>query len=248
MAGNPRASVVTAASSNHFASMCHLCESVLASGLEDVLVVAYDLGLSCVERLAFEAAFPAIPLRRFDYSAHPPYYDIAVACGQWAWKPAIVREVYEGLGGGIPVIWADAGDVIHDLPALLATVEENGIHTALSCGDVRDWTHPGTLLAMGALGTPVEGMKMRNAALVGFGACPFARELLAEWDRACATEGVIAPPGSHRENHRQDQSVLSILFYRYMDAHGFRDVTGYVGYSIQQDRPDLPETVLRALA
>jgi hypothetical protein len=54
----------------------------------------------------------------------------------------------------------------------------------------------------------------RNAAVVGFSLDDTrALQLLREWDRLCHKQEVVAPVGSDRSNHRQDQAVLSILFY-----------------------------------
>ena len=41
----------------------------------------------------------------------------------------------------------------------------------------------------------------------------------------------IVPDGSNRSNHRQDQSILSILFYKYKEKHNFKDIPYYVNLS-----------------
>jgi hypothetical protein len=54
----------------------------------------------------------------------------------------------------------------------------------------------------------------RNAAVVGFSLDDLpALNLLNEWDRLCHCRQVVAPQGSDRSNHRQDQAVLTLLFY-----------------------------------
>lgn len=41
-----------------------------------------------------------------------------------------------------------------------------------------------------------------------------ARGLAEEWALLAREQNIIAPPGSSRENHRQDQALLSVLAYR----------------------------------
>jgi hypothetical protein len=54
-----------------------------------------------------------------------------------------------------------------------------------------------------------------NGACVCFDTSePRARALLAEWARLALIEACIAPPGSSRKNHRQDQALLGVLVHR----------------------------------
>ena len=45
---------------------------------------------------------------------------------------------------------------------------------------------------------------------------PAVMALLREWRRCALIKDCIAPPGSNRRNHRQDQALLSILIHRYL--------------------------------
>jgi hypothetical protein len=44
--------------------------------------------------------------------------------------------------------------------------------------------------------------------------------LVQEWRDGTVDKGIIAPEGSSRKNHRQDQSVVSLLFYRHYPRRG----------------------------
>ena len=50
----------------------------------------------------------------------------------------------------------------------------------------------------------VDGFDMNNA---------FTYKLASEWYRTGMVEGLLAPEGSSLENHRYDQSLLSLVFY-----------------------------------
>ena len=50
------------------------------------------------------------------------------------------------------------------------------------------------------------------------------KNLIKDWKMYSQIEDCISPPGSNRLNHRQDQSILSMLMYIHMlDGYKFRD-------------------------
>jgi hypothetical protein len=80
-----------------------------------------------------------------------------------------------------------------------------------SSGIIRDWAHPACVRALG-IGDKVMNNPNLSGGVVGFHlADPHARKLAARWLRWAHDRAIIAPNGSSRENHRQDQTLLSIL-------------------------------------
>ena len=77
---------------------------------------------------------------------------------------------------------------------------------------------------------------MRNGACVAFNySIDWVKTFVKEYrDLACIKE-CIAPEGSSRSNHRQDQSVLSILFYKYHRKYNFKYTKKFLGFGIQRD-------------
>jgi len=82
---------------------------------------------------------------------------------------------------------------------------------------------------------------MFNGAFIGFNTLnPGAKQLLNDWAKCAKNKSCIAPTGSSRENHRQDQAVLTILLWE----RGFgrmiqmRDsqVNGFVIFHREVDR------------
>ena len=205
--------IVTGASSNHFRSLCQLLTS-----LRDVqaTIVTWDLGLTDEQRSTFAALFPSLPpLRRFDYTAYPAFYDITVNAGQYAWKSACIEEAM----GGWPtqattVLWLDAGNkLVGSLKEVTAFIQKQGLFSPISGGSCRDYIHPGTLQALGKTWADLKGCLMRNGAIIGFHTKePWVREWFRTWRGWCNTEGILAPPGSDRSNHRQDQALLTISY------------------------------------
>jgi hypothetical protein len=158
----------------------------------------------------------------FDFGAVPAHF--ALARETYAWKAEIVgREILdlEGSRGYNPVLWLDAGDrVTSPLGKILGAVRENGASSADSSGYAMTWTHPlmvsffadrRWLRSAGdftATDTPCAGC---TVALDRDNARTLSR-IVRRW-RTCAwREECIAPPGSSRANHRQDQAALTLLF------------------------------------
>jgi hypothetical protein len=235
--------VVTAASSNHAAPLRYMLESLRRLRAR---VECYDLGLSAAEVRALPR-WAGFLYHKFDYAAHPPHLDVEVNAGEYAWKPAIVAAVVDRLRAANEaedVLWSDAGSYFHALEPLAARLRASGgLWVRASSGTMRQWTHPATLARLGA--DPREYADRRNAdaTLIGFatGSAPapvrerLYERVIAPW-KACALDrDCIAPAGSSRRNHRQDQAVLSYLVHK--GGYAFADDTrASIGVRCKCDR------------
>ena len=199
-------------------------------------VECYDLGLTAAEVRALPR-WAGFLYHKFDYAAHPPHLDVAVNAGEYAWKPVIVADVVDRLraaGATADVVWADAGSYFHELAPLSSRVRASGgLWVRRSAGTMRQWTHPSMFTRLGESVSSADYADRRNAdaTLIGFaiasaGAAAGQRlynAVIAPW-RSCALDrDCIAPPGSSRKNHRQDQAVLSYLVHK--GGYAFADDT-----------------------
>lgn len=209
--------IVTAASSNHFRCLTHLLYSI--SLFEPTTpVIIYDLGLKAIETKKLNNT--ACDLRRFAFESYPPHLNIAVERGQYAWKPVLIAEVLNEIRGSL--LWLDAGNLIHaKLKKVRQTLADRGFYSPTSSGTIADWTHPETLKHLD-VAPEILGKRNRNAAIVGFNANHDGIKHMAERWKECALDiNCIAPRGSNRSNHRQDQAVLSVLAYQFQKQYGF---------------------------
>jgi len=55
--------------------------------------------------------FKKVEFRKFDYSKYPAYFNIKANAGQYAWRPVIIADTMNEFKR--PVIWMDAGTIIH---------------------------------------------------------------------------------------------------------------------------------------
>ena len=210
--------LITAASENHEQSLLQFIQSVLQHvPCAHQCLIVYDLGLSPSVKQKIEKQ--DITIRRFPFEEYPTYFNIDVEAGQYACKPIIIQAVsHEFINENI--IWMDAGNLVHDdLSMLDLFITDFGVFTAISDGNVERWTHPDTLNYMQCPESFLT-LPCRNAACVGFcNRIPFAQSLLDEWAELAKIRNCIAPVGSSRLNHRHDQAILTILFYKCMQRN-----------------------------
>jgi hypothetical protein len=219
--------IVTGASDNHFRSLLQFLQSIPPAQIPYTYV--WDLGLSEEHLNSLQSLFPAARLRRFPFAEYPVYFNIKEAAGQYAWKPVAVWRTAlelsnEGCGGVL--LWCDAGNrIVGALGSIAYVIASQGVYSPLSAGTVKQWTHPGCLAFFSIQeGDAMLDMSPRNGAIVGFDLDNArAWQLLETWVTLAQWQECIAPAGSDRTNHRQDQAVFTILYYRYTDMNSLRD-------------------------
>lgn len=213
--------LVTGASDNHFRSLLQFLYSVPS----EIVVFVWDLGLSPgnLDSLhSLQRSRGVLHLRRFPYEEYPTWFEIGVNAGEYAWKPVAIWRTALEVGEGV-VLWCDAGDrIVGDMRSVEEVIQRQGVYSPISAGTVRMWTHQGCLdWFVIEEGNPILGLSPRNGAIVGFHlGNGSAWRVLEEWADLAQKRECIAPVGSSRENHRQDQAVFTILYYRFTGGLG----------------------------
>ena len=223
--------IITGASSNHYKSMKQLVASVYSFYTHDEIeVVAWDLGLEESERMDFQPV-----LRKFDYSAYPDYYDIEVSAGQYAWKAALIKETIAEFGPRL-YLWLDAGNLLTArIDDVFNHILREGIYSGTTGGTIRQWVHPKTFEALNKRPYMYRGLQMRSGAIIGFNySKEYIREWFNTWASWCSQKHIIAPEGSDRSNHRQDQALLTLSYWDLHRKRRFNAVSEY--YTIQCHR------------
>lgn len=204
--------IVTGADSTHAKSLNQFLSSLLQYE-PDIKVVAFDLGLTKHQRQHLENNFPTIEFRTFNYAQYPDYFNIKVNKGEYAWKPVIVSDILNEFKGC--VCWMDAGNVItKPLFWLRVMTQKIGMYSPYSSGDIAKWTYPKTLQFLNCS----NNLLYRRNLAAGCVAVRYenaqARNIINRWKECALIKDCIAPNGSSRKNHRQDQAVLSVLAYQ----------------------------------
>ena len=189
----------------------------------------WDLGLTEAERTAFETEFTPLKLRTFNYANYPPFYDIRVAAGQYAWKSACIEESLAGWPADTVVLWLDAGNLlVGSLREPISFIKKQGLFSPMTGGSISRYIHPGTFAATGVSQVNLTKKTMRNGAIIGFyTGFPWVKSWFTKWRKWCDTECVIAPAGSDRSNHRQDQAILTITYWEIARERGLNHMRDF---------------------
>jgi len=227
--------IVTGSDSSHFKSLYQLLESLNVYE-KNTKTIIFDLGITTKERDIIKKYFPNTELRKFDYAQYPPYFNIKLNAGEYAWKPVIINNILNEFKTS--VCWLDGGNkVIKPLISVRKIIELYGFYSPFSKGIISDWTHPKTLECLGVSNNK-KILKQRNLN----GACVSAnyndvnaRSVIQKWSDCAKTKDCIAPEGSSRKNHRQDQAVLSTLVYKHIPKIGKKMMYRKFGFKTHQD-------------
>ena len=196
-----------------------------------IRIIVYDLGLNTKETSWLMLKYK-INVVKFDFAKYPDHVSLEKFNGHnctYAWKPIIIHEVCEKYGG--LVHWMDTKNLYINFSNLTRILNVNYIYTPSSGPNVRRWTHPTCLKAM-------EGERFldklcRNGAAVAINYnIAWCRDLVREWRDYALRRECIAPECSDRSNHRQDQAVLTILYYKYQEKYNFIDIDYYIDLKI----------------
>lgn len=223
--------IVTGADSSHYRSLIQFLSS-LEEYEPNIKVVVFDLGLTASERQSVAKTFPTADLRMFDYSKYPSYFDIKSNAGEYAWKPVIVHDVLHEFR--CCICWMDAGNLVTEpLIWVRKIVEKSGFYSPISPRRVSDWTHPKTLKLLGASEELLDQRNLSGGCVAVSFKCSTARHLISRWRDCALKKDCIAPSGSNRQNHRQDQAVLSVLAHQ--SGITRKLPTEKYGFLLQQD-------------
>ena len=81
-------------------------------------------------------------------------------------------------------------------------------------------------------------MKIKNLAsgMIGFNSeNNLAKIIVNEWFEASQNKDLIAPSGSNRSNHRQDQSLLTLISYKFQSVNLSPSTHKIFGIIVHQD-------------
>jgi hypothetical protein len=232
---------VSGASSNHFKSLCAFIKSVNKYELEDTRLIIYDLGLTSNEHTELQRLlcnnFKKFELCIFDYSKYPYYFNIQVNAGEYAWKVAILYEVYKKYRHGL-LFWLDAGCLLYgNISPIWKLIDENKIYSPHSSETMGKWVHIKCQKWFHIEhDEKLLNKNPRSGGIVGFNLYDYrTHQILEQYYRCACTKECIAPEGSDRLNHRQDQAILSILYYQFMETYKFREYEKHECISTHND-------------
>lgn len=207
--------IITGASDNHYLTLMNMIDSFITHNDRHKLII-YNLGLEESRWNTIKEKYKNqdFIFKVFDYTKYPEWFDINIEAGHYAWKPTIIYNTFLEYTDEI-IVWMDAGNLINEnLQKLEEFLIHNYIYSATSSGTIKDWSHPLTIKYLNCTTTNYQN---RNGACMGFNTkIDLVKDFITEFYNCAKDKNCIAPPGSSRKNHRQDQAVFTILFYKYL--------------------------------
>ncbi|ORX65552.1 hypothetical protein K493DRAFT_194356, partial [Basidiobolus meristosporus CBS 931.73] len=154
-------------------------------------------------------------LKEFDFAKYPQFWDVNKSRGEYGWKAGIINEVADEFPGTI--LWMDSGNRVfpHFLRKAVKYVDEHGFWSPVSSGKVKDYTHPGVFEYFKDQMTNYAELRNCNGAMIGINSLnqTVMNSLVRPFKECALIKDCIAPKGSSRANHRQDQAILTYLVH-----------------------------------
>tara|TARA_B100000900_G_C20602168_1_gene726101 strand:- start:9064 stop:10206 length:1143 start_codon:yes stop_codon:yes gene_type:complete len=212
--------LVTATDDLHFEYLENLIENFNKSNGKFNKLIIYGLNLSneLKDKICLS---DFIEFREFKFENYPQHFSFRIKehnnkIGGFAWKPAIIYEIYNEQKTS-NIIWLDSA-CLFDFKLFLfkLLINDRGFASFHSTGNVKDWTHKSVIETTG---TQDDETVLNSRNLMG-GVLGFnfkninAVKLLENWYTLCSVPENIFPKGSSINNHRHDQSLISICYWK----------------------------------
>jgi hypothetical protein len=220
--------IVTAANDCYIKTMIDFIVKFFINCDSNNLIV-YDIGLSktniiLIEQLKYKYNFE---FKTLNYDLYPEHVNVNKYKGlfcSYAFKPVIIyNEANNSSNINKNIIWMDSANRFDKtiINNICNSVNKNGFYSPISNdrGTIEsiELNHPVTVKLLGL--TELEHktkLYSISANLVGLNyASECGKKILNEWYNYSLNKEFIMPKDSSRNNHRQDQTILSILMYLY---------------------------------
>lgn len=203
--------LVTAASANHFYSLLNLLRTIDIYEPKATVSI-WDIGLEPQQRKKILQKYPRYVLNTFDFVLYPEHFDLRAET--YSWKPIIIKK--ESHNTDKIILWLDSGNILlGKLSKIKKVITKKHFFSPFSSDDVRRWTHI-SMIEHFDLDEKKLSKPNLNGAIVGFrDNSKGINVILDTWVECAFKRECIAPAGSSRLNHRQDQAALTSIAYRH---------------------------------
>ena len=220
--------IVTAANNSYIKTVIDFIEKFFIN-CESINLIVYDIGLSKTNIILIEQLKNTynFEFKTLNYDLYPEHVNVNKYKGlfcSYAFKPVIIyNEANNSSNINKNIIWMDSANRFDKtiINNICNSVNKNGFYSPISNDrgtlESIELNHPVTVKLLGL--TELEHktkLYSISANLVGINyASECGNKILNEWYNYSLNKEIIMPKDSSRNNHRQDQTILSILIYLY---------------------------------
>ena len=220
--------IITGANDSYILTLLNFINYHISIGILLENIIVYDLGLNeenlkRVKKLLSKKT----EIKKLNYNEYPEHVNLSKYNGlfcSYAFKPIII---YNEAHNNIPIIWLDCACKItlNQLNKIIHSVNLNGFYCPIGnyekTIETIELNHPQTLNLLGI--TKEDHLNKLQTRLACICSVNYnilsGKTILNDWYKYSLDKDVIMPNGSSRNNHRQDQTVLSALMFLYEKEH-----------------------------
>ena len=191
------------------------CEKLLLSFNKNLYknqFVLYDLGCSSDSLEKLKKINKNIKIKKYTHELIPGKFE-KDSLSSYNWKPIIINEVLNKYRS--KVVWLDSGNTINKkIIFLKIALTSNKILVVKSSNQVHELSHKDTLSALSIN----KNILKRNNFAGGLVGIDYTSEkytkFIFEWMKYSQIKEIITPIGSNENNHRYDQTILTLLLHK----------------------------------
>tara|TARA_R110002126_G_scaffold212703_3_gene359263 strand:- start:76 stop:783 length:708 start_codon:yes stop_codon:yes gene_type:complete len=228
--------ILTGACNGYYYSLRQLINNLKGMGKGDHhKFFIFNLGMS-EHRWEFIKSRPNLDKRfifidRLPWTKYPAHFkDLQT----YAFKSMCFDLIKEDIKDQV-VMWMDSACLLErELGITEYLIKEKVIYTPYSAENIARYCHPATIERMGYKGSLDN--TMRSGGLLGIDLSKEAgKNFLSDYKMIMKYENIVCPLGSNKSNHRQDQSVLTLMYWRGVEEGHIEPEDRWIGLSFHNN-------------
>lgn len=230
--------IISGCNDNYILTMLNFIKNYSEKQLDFNNLIIYDYGLNenNLNKIIKYKTLYGFEIVKFDYCNYPEHVDLDKYTGlhcNYAFKPiSIYNTCLENPNKKI--IWMDCANNFNSIAIndILNILQNQSIYSPIACrkGSIESMElHHIDIIRHFKLEDDIHLIPQRASGLVGVDYSSICgKHIMNEWYKCSLNKDIIAPEGSSRNNHRQDQSVLTMLMYLYEKSNGITFINNTV--------------------
>ena len=230
--------IVSGCNDNYIFTMIDFIEKYKENNLVFNNLIIYDYGLNenNLNKIIKYKTTYGFKIVKFDYSNYPEHVNLDKYTGfqcNYAFKPISIYNTCRE-NPNKKIIWMDCANRFNSnsINDILNILQNQSIYSPICCkaGSIESMElhHINTIIHF-KLKDDIHLIPQRTSGLFGVDySSVCGKNIVNDWYNCSLNKNIIAPEGSSRNNHRQDQSVLTILMYLYEKSNGINFISNIV--------------------